>query len=475
MAQELTRREFLQATAAGGALCLSGGRLLAAGAYSGKPTLISPGCRGTKVRVGKVYLGQPGGLWPTPKMDINAELRRYEAQFARRKKEFADVEFVGNELITTTDQAKKIKEKLKDVDGILAIHLSMGLGGMLYELLAVGKPTVLFAAPYSGHEWTGFGALRNQKEGALLECMLTSDFDQLAVAVRPFRAIHHLREAKILNVTTRNFAGFAKAMKAKFGTEIKRLERERVIDAYNAVPDNAAKTEAKRWISGAKKVVEPSEEEIVRSCKLALALQKLADDEEATVVTVDCYGSMWRQVRAYPCISHSRMNNIGLAGVCESDLRSAMTQIILQGLCGKPGFVNDPTMDMSKDSIILAHCMGTPNMDGPDREAAPYSIRCVMERQEGAVPQVFMRIGQKTTTALLVGSSPLLYFTGDIIEAPDFPRGCRTKITVKVDGDAEKLWQNWSHGLHRVTCYGDLTKDLKRFCRFKNIELIEEA
>jgi hypothetical protein len=54
-------------------------------------------------------------------------------------------------------------------------------------------------------------------------------------------------------------------------------------------------------------------------------------------------------------------------------------------------------------------------------------------------------------------------------------RGCRTKITVKVDGDIEKLWKNWSNGLHRVTCYGNLTKDLERFCRFAKVKLVNEA
>ena len=114
-------------------------------------------------------------------------------------------------------------------------------------------------------------------------------------------------------------------------------------------------------------------------------------------------------------------------------------------------------------------------MDGPGKPLAPYKLRTVMERQEGVAPQVRMRIGQKVTQAELIGTDQLLYFTGDIIETPDLPRGCRTKIKVKVDGDAEKLWQNWSHGLHRVTCYGDLTKDLARFCRFKGVQLVNEA
>ena len=98
-----------------------------------------------------------------------------------------------------------------------------------------------------------------------------------------------------------------------------------------------------------------------------------------------------------------------------------------------------------------------------------------MERREGVVPQVFMRTGKKVTQALLIGTDNLLYFTGDIIDAPDLERGCRTKITVKVDGDAEKLWKNWSNGLHRQTCYGDITKELRSFCKYKEIKMVNEA
>jgi hypothetical protein len=69
----------------------------------------------------------------------------------------------------------------------------------------------------------------------------------------------------------------------------------------------------------------------------------------------------------------------------------------------------------------------------------------------------------------------LLYFTGDIIAVPDSDRGCRTQIKVRVDGDIAKVWQNWAHGLHRLTCYGDLTDDLRRFCRYVDLKFVNEA
>jgi len=478
MAKGINRREFVQLAAAGGALSLAGAGLSAFGAGPAGSKLISPGCRGTKVKVARFYMGTSGGLWPKPKLDFKSEIASYDSQFAKLKDELSDVEFVIDQLVSSPEQVRPLKNSLKDVDGILAIHLSMGTRPALDEILSVGKPTAFFAVPYSGHEWSGFGALQKQELGAKLECMLTTDYNQLAVALRPFRAIHHLREAKVLDVTTRSIDEQADAMKSKFGTQIKQIERQRVLDAYEAVSDADATAETQRWIKGAKEVVEPSPADIFKSCKLALAFENLLNEENATVLTIDCYGTMWDKtimLPAYPCLGFTRLNSLGLGGICESDLQCAMTHILFQGLGGRPGFISDPTVDEAKNSIILAHCLGTTKMDGPGRPADPYKLRTVMERQEGVVPQVFMQPGRKVTQAILVGSDRLLYFTGEILDAPDVDRGCRTKITVKVDGDAEKLWKNWSSGLHRQTCYEDITKELRSFCKYKDINMVNEA
>jgi hypothetical protein len=481
MKEEIGRREFLQLAAAGGVLYAGGSSLLAFGAEPGKSKLISPGCRRTKVKVARLYMGLANPHWPKPSLTLKDELKVYESEFAKLKDELSDVEFAVDELITSPEQVGKLKDALQNVDGILAIHITIGIGAILNEILSVGKPTVVFAIPYSGHEWHNFGPLQRQPLGAKMECLLTSDYKQLAFAIRPFRAIHHLREARILDVTTRDFSKYADSMKNKFGTEIKQITLDQVVSAYNAVSDDDAKAETDRWVKGAEKVVEPSMENIFKACKLALAFERMLDQEDATVMTVDCYGTMWDKtikLPAYPCLGFVRLNNMGLGGICESDLQCAMTHIMFQGLSGRPSFISDPTVDESKNSIIMAHCLGTTKMDGPDNPAAPYKLRDVMERQEGVVPQVQMRIGQKVTQAILLGTDLLPYFTGEIIEAPvglEVDRGCRTKITVKVDGDVRKLWKNWTNGLHRQTCYGDITRELGFFCRFKEIKMVNEA
>jgi hypothetical protein len=478
MRSKINRRQFLELTAAAGALSVAVQTLPAFGADQEKRKLISPGCRRSKVKVARIYVGNPTGLWPKPNLDFKKEISFYEAEFAKLKDELSDVDWVVDELVTSPDSIGRLESPLKGADGILVIHLSLGVGAVLDEIFKLNYPTMIFAVPYSGHEWAGFGSLRKQPLGAKVECLLTSDCTQLAAAVRPFRAIHHLKEAKILNLATESFNEYAEAIKKKFGTQIQRLELQPTLDAYNAVSEADAQQEADRWIKQAVAVVEPSRQDIIKSCRLALAFERLLEQHDATVMTVACYGSMYEPLcrkYAFPCIGFTRLNDLGLGGICESDLPCAVTHILFQGLTGRPGFVSDPTVDESDNSIILAHCLGTTRMDGPDKSAEPYKLRTIMERQEGAVPQVKMRIGQKVTQAILVGTDYLPYFTGQIVDVPDIDRGCRTKIKVRVDGDVTKLWQNWSAGLHRQTCYTDITRELQHFCRFEEIKLVNEA
>ena len=479
MKRSLNRREFMQTAAAGGALYF-GSPVFSAlnkdlSVFEGK----GPGWKRTKVKVARLYMGNPAGLWPKPNLDFKKEVRFYESEFDKLKDKISDIDFFVDELVTSPEQVVTLAEKIKDADGILVIHLSLQIMGILREILKLGKPTMVFAAPYSGHEWVWFGSLRKEELGAKMECILSSDYSQLAEALKPFRAIRHLKESKILNVTEREYDGkYFEEVKNRFGTQFEQISLDKMLENYNSIKDSEARQLTEKWINEAAEIIEPGREDIFKSCKMALAFQKLLDEENANLITVDCYGTMYEKLcksYAFPCVGFSRLNNMGFGGICESDLRSAMTHLIFQGLEGKPGFISDPTVDESDKSIILAHCMGTPRMDGPDKPPAPYKLRTIMERQEGVVPQVKMRIGQRVSQAILIGTDVIRYFTGEIIGVPEGDRGCRTKIKVKVDGDIEKLWKNWTSGLHRLTCYGDIIKDLEYFARFNGIKMINEA
>jgi L-fucose isomerase-like protein len=427
----------------------------------------------SKIRVGKVYLAVPAAGWPKPDLDLAADVKKYEEEFAKLKGQLADVEFVEGGLVTTAEQLAAVKEKFKGVTGILALHLNCGITGYVNSLLELGVPLVFFAMPYAGHEWHTIASM--QRLGKKIEMFPTSDYADLVAAVRPFRAIQRLKEAKLLYICqAAPDPQYVKAIREKFGTEIINLPAAELVAAYKAIPPADATAHAETWIKGAEKVVEPPKEDIIKGARMDLALFKLVEAAGASTITINCLGmGLIERDMGYPCLGFCRLNDVGLGGVCEADLKSAMTHLLFLNLVGKPGFVTDPVIDLATNTIIHAHCVSATKMDGVDGAAAPYIIRNHLEDHRGCVLQVKMRLGEKITMSRLIGSDVLLYSTGEIVGTPDVDRGCRTKIATKV-GNAQRFLDNWSCGLHRVVFYGDHAADLRRFCRLKDVRLVNE-
>lgn len=471
MSMEIKRRDFFGTTAAG-SLGLAALMRSANGFAIDAPPPLRGGM--SKTRVAKIYLGNPHPGWPKASVDLPQEVQKFEAELAKLKPAFDDIEFVGGDLVSSNEQLAAAMEKFKDIDGILVLHVTMGIGGFLDKLLEMNVPIVVFAPPYSGHEWHTIGA--RQKKGAKIEMLPSSDYADMVKAVRPFRAIHRLKEAKVLFMQDGGpNPEYAKSIKEKFGTDIINVEYERLKDAYYAADADKVQADADKWISEAEKIVEPTKDEIVKASRMYYALLKLMEEEKADIITINCLGmGLMQKGLAYPCLGFSRLNGMGLGGVCEADLKSTMTQLIFQFLVGKPGFVSDPIIDLSNNTVIHAHCVSAVKMDGPDGEQCPYIIRNHLEDAQGVSLMVKMRIGKPITMARLIGTDILLCSTGEIVDTPCVESGCRTKITTKVK-DAQKIMENYSCGLHRVIFYGDHTQDLRRFCRFKDIRIVQEG
>jgi L-fucose isomerase-like protein len=428
----------------------------------------------SKVRVGRVYLGNPHPGWPMSSVDLDAEVKRFQENLARLGPAFADVEFVDGGLIRSNEQLAAAREKFKDVSGILAIHLTLGTGPQIKNLLESNVPVMVFTMPYAGHEWHIIGGL--QREGKLVDILPSSRYEDLAEAVRPFRAIHRLKEARVLHV---NYGeadpAYCRAISGKFGTRIISLKLEDLQKAYKEADQAEVKADADRWIREAEKIVEPTREDILKGARMYIAMKNLLAQHQAVAITMNCLGmGLIDKDMGYPCLGFVRFNNALQAGVCEADLKSTMTQLIFTYLVGRTGFVADPVFDYSNNTIIHAHCVAATQMEGPDTQPAPYHIRTHLEDNRGVSLQVRMPVGRKVSMARLIGTDLMLFSTGDAVDSPFVERACRTKLTTRVE-NIEKFLENWSCGLHRVVFYGDHTRDLRRFCRFMKIRLLREG
>ncbi len=472
MKEGMTRRQFLGATAAGALGMAAGSRLFRADAAS-QGSL--PYWTASKTRVGKVYVGGRGG-WPSPTIDPKDDIKWIESELAKLQPHFADIEFVDGGHVMNPSEMAAVKEKFRDVDGILLIPLSMFIGGYIKDILSLDIPTVFFTLPYMGHDWITMAPL--YKQGKKVELLATSDFNDLVLAMRSFRAIHHLKRAKILSFRNGDPVpeDYVKGIKERFGVEIKSMPREHLIEAYNAVDEKLAEAEAERWTKEAEKIVEPTADDILKGSRMYFAMRKILEEENARLITIRYCMGIPGLAGAYPCLGFSRLNGEGLGGICEGDLPSSVTYLIFMYLTPqrKPGFVTDPIIDTSNNTVIHAHCTSAIKMDGADGEQCPYIIRCQQEGQRGACLQVKMRVGQEITMAKLVGDDTMLISPGKITEIPDVDRACRTKCITKVE-DARKIADNWYYGLHRVIFYGDHVADIERLSRFLGFKVIHEG
>ncbi|MEI8374556.1 MAG: hypothetical protein WCJ35_17160 [Planctomycetota bacterium] len=478
---ELSRREFLGTAAAGGILLMGGlsAQPLRAAEEAGWPKL-------PPVKVHVVYLGK-GGAWPKPEFNASAEVAGFQKYLAGVEERLGDVKFVGGQLITNSPaEAAKVAAKLGDADAVLLVHLSFGDASAFAEFIKTGKPVAIYSQPFSGHDWMYVAEWLRQGQRVILAA--SSDRGDIDRAVALLRVPVYMRRTKILLVGPANGTEAAcnfQRVKEKLGVEVISIDVPTVVKVHAAIDPKEVEAEAESyWLSQAKKIVEPTRQEIVKSAGMYLAMKKLMIDHGARAITIKCLGGIPIDKLGYPCLGFSKLLDLGLVGACEADMDSTLTMLMFGYAFGVPGFITDPLFDTARNAVIHAHCLAPTKMNGPTDHRAPFVIRTHRDDNRGASLAVELKVGQPITCAKLVNLDSLLISTGKITEIPDFDdRGCRTQIITEV-ADARSMLRNWGGGvlsgdmmtlLHRVVFYGDRLNAARDLAQLMGIKVVMEG
>ena len=425
--------------------------------------------------VAPVFLISGTTHWPKPTLDTDAEVAEINSRLAEvQRKNAHNVRFVGGGIVRTPVDIRPWLDKAGDIDGVLIIPVTQPLPALRELLDAVNVPSLFFSRPYATHAWSSIGAL--QKQGKKVDVIATTSYGDLDPYLRAFRTVRHLRKSKVLvgDAKPERRLASAAAYTKEYGTAFKFFAEGEFRDAFNSISEREAQKEADAFVKGALRVIEPTPKEIRDGLRFCLALQNMLRHERANAITIDCFGTLAANtLPGYPCIAFSKFNDAGLYGVCEGDLASTMTQMLVTSYSGRPGFVSDPVFDISRNEVIHAHCVSATKMMGADGPAYPYIIRNHLETNEGAVLQVLMPVGETITVARFSEPRRLLISTAEVTGVPDSDRGCRSQIRTRVT-DAEKWLRNYTAGLHRVIFYGDHVRDIERMGRLMGFEVTKE-
>jgi hypothetical protein len=424
----------------------------------------------TRIQVVLAHPSSKEPCWPNIGYDFEAN----KAEFMQNLAEYCpDVSFLPVTARKNED-AVKILQSDPEVDGYI-VYLSGCLWGDVPETIAgSGKPTVLvdnlFAG--SGEFLTSYARIRRQ--GLSVAAVSSSDFKDMAEAVRALDTIKKLKDSTVLVVGGKP----DKKIEELFGTRMVGIAFPEINEAYNTADKAAAQTWADQWTRGAAKIIEPTKADIVKSAILYVAMTDLMKTHKAQAIAVNCLGGFYGgHMPAYPCLGFMQLNNDGLVGACEADQRSTITMLLMSYLVGRPGFISDPVIDTAKNQIIYAHCVAPTKVFGPDGPSNPFHIRSHSEDRKGACDRSLMPLGEITTTIEFdAGKKQVIFHQGKTVENVDLDLACRNKLAVEVQGDVYKLlnyWDQW--GWHRVTFYGDFKRQVYQMAQLLRFDIVEEA
>jgi len=502
-----TRRDFL-ATAGAAAAGVLAGPGLARGNQS-KP----------RIRIVYALHGarQEGPDWPNKGFDFRPFMSRVNADLARACPEFAFVPA----LATGEDQAKQIalEDAAGGVDGYLVYQMNCW-NRVVQTLAATGKPVLYADFQYGGSGgFLVYTAAFLRTGAANVAFVASSRFEDLVAAAKCFglaatggapafvaavagerkartprrslggggpvadsftavpvaEVVRRMKETKILAVR-----GAAQGLPAeRMGIAVAHVPFAEVNDAWKAADRDESRAVAARWQASAARVEGVSPETLETSAAMYLGMKSLLKKHGAMAITMDCLGGFYGgHIHAYPCLGFHELNNEGLVGACECDVRSTSTMVagtLLTG--GRPGYISDPVIDTSKRQIVYAHCVAANRPFGPSGAKNPFEILTHSEDRQGASVRSLLPLGYMTTTleAEPNRKEVLFHRAKAVANDPD-DRACRTKLCAEPVGDIEKLFTMWDQwGWHRVTFYGDLKEPVYALADALGYRVVEEA
>jgi hypothetical protein len=507
----MDRRRFL---AAGCAACAG-----AAGLLTGRPA--ARGAEdGGKTRIQIIYslhaAKQPGPDWPNVGFDFNPVMERINAELTKRCPGF---EFVSS-MATGPEQAQKILEDDRSaaIDGYLVYQMNCwnrvvqtiaksdkpvlyadfqfaGSGGFLVYtagFLRAKTPTVGFAASSRIEDLAeAVKCFELVKRGGTV-----ADFVAATARVRiartpapgdltctpdpvktlsPEECLRRMKDSKILALRGTD-AGPAQPL---MSIPMEYVAFAELNEAWKAADKDEARAVADRWEKTAAKIEGVDRPTLETSAAMYLAEKAVLKKHGANAITINCLGGFYGgHIHAYPCLGFHELNNEGLIGACECDVRSTAAMVAVTAMTqGRPGYISDPVIDTAKRQIIYAHCVASNRAFGPQGATNPFEILTHSEDRQGASVRSILPLGYMTTTLEIAQDrKEILFHQGKAVANDPDDRACRTKLAAEPVGDIEKLFTEWDRwGWHRVTFYGDLKEPVFALADAMGWKIVQEA
>lgn len=406
--------------------------------------------------------------WPGTSYDLEGHRKEYARQFAEAASRtgitFEEAEAPLESAEAVEAYAKAVEAERPDAVVVSIQHFASW--GWADRISKAGIPIIIFAPV--GMAFTGHVIEISRRPGVFVISSLEAS--AMEQAFRMIRAKRQFEESRLLVVAGDKRS---ESVMERLGTKVRYVPRETLQTLFAKMPETDEVREiAKRMSHAAKRVVEPSKEDVLNAARSFVAAKRLVKDEESNAVTTDCLGMVTaKTVPTPPCMAASMFQDTGSTYGCEADVFGAISLMFTSYLFDKPGFMNDPVPETVKNRLIAAHCVSGTRLNGLGNDPEPFILRSHSESALGVSLQVLWKVGQPVTLVRFQNPNELILDTGTVTGNIDTPPagGCRTSVEIEMDRveDARDVL-----GFHQVVFYGNHRRDVEAFCQMYGIKVI---
>ena len=431
---------------------------------AGKPRVVAVFVRPPDVE--KYWMGWPGGTY-----DIKGRQADYTKTLSDAAKQMGvELDVIAQPLV---DQGavNGFLENLKQSppEGAIVCLQAMSHWNLANHIAdQKGEVPLILFSPM-GTSFTGH--LQASRKAAKTFVAATQDFTWLAEGLRMLKTIWDMRQSRICIITGDKTED---RPLEPIGTTLHYIPHRRWLETHAEIETtDEVRAIADYYTKEAKKIVEPTAEDILYAAKNYAVARKIMADENCQGISLNCLPLVGgEQVRCGPCMAWSKLNDEGSVGACEADWNAAISLRLSALLCRRPGFMQDPAPNTVNNTLMGAHCSCPTKLDGIDKPGhEPFILRTHSEPDKGVATQVLWRIGEPATVMKFQGPGSIILGTGRVVANIDTPPsgGCRTSVELEMDDMADT---RDCKGFHQLFIYGKLDSQFKAYGQLAGVEVV---
>jgi hypothetical protein len=474
-AWKMPRRDFLRAVGAGAAAMALGSRELQAAASAGEVTGKRKGIatvRGAFLYPSTESLRREGYYsWPGSGFDAEGHHRMYATEIGKIARKIGMRIVMDEKPLFEAESVTRFINEVKEQqpDGLLLIPFKKSEWASIVRIVQETKiPTVTLAT---------IGVLLNPhinqlyREPGVYVISSLDNFDAVESGMRMIRTARWMKESRLVSLVG---SVSREMIVPNLGTQVVVFPRRRFAEEFNRTETtDAVRDLARDYLKNARKIVEPTEAEVVDAAKTYFACKRILEAEGGDAIMMECLGGIRERTFPPPCMGFMSLRNEGIASGCQNDLNPTLTLMLVQELFDRPGFQQNASSETEANHYFGAHCTSPTKLSGTSGPSEPYILRNHAEAGVGVVPQVLWREGQETTMALyLSGKEPqMIVYTGKVVRCHDTPPagGCRTNVEMTIN-EVDDVCD--VKGMHQIIFYGNYAKQLRAFCQLYQIAVV---